>query len=395
MRRHCPQAWKIDAMADGTLSACDGASFERHTRLCRECADRARIERRLRDLVEELPAVTPSDLPLRRLRARILSDAREGATRLSRPWRRTISVTGVVFAVAAVAIALGLRFRPPPSPYEYSLAGSVTAVPGAEWEQSRREKVETVHLSHGELWIVVRKQTPGERFVVATPDGELEVRGTTFDVVVDGGSTRRVHVVEGRVAVWLRDRPVLELAAGESWDRDASQAASSAAFPPPTTPTVPASAMAAAEITASRRQNLRSPAGKPHPSDDGSADYEGAMSLYSGARFAEAAEAFRRFEAQHRSSAFLEDASFLEALSLTKAGHVDAGAVAASRHLAEFPRSFHAKEASILVARAARDRGECDVARRSIAPWQAGTADTTIGDALGACAAPSGGAMRP
>lgn len=59
-----------------------------------------------------------------------------------------------------------------------------------------------------------------------------------------------------------------------------------------------------------------------------------AVRLYLSASFAQATDAFRELEEQHSNSVFVEDATFLEALSLTKVGHVDAGAVAASRHLA-------------------------------------------------------------
>jgi hypothetical protein len=382
----CRQAWKADALEDGTLSAGEIASFERHSRICQECWDRVRLDRRLRDLVGELPVTNPLDLPLRRLRARILSDAREGVTRSPRPWWRTLPVSGVVFALlGAVAVAFGLRFRPRLSLPDDPLAGSVTAVPGAEWVQTRHDKAETVRLTQGELWIVVRKQTPSEQFLVVIPDGELEVRGTTFDVVVDGPSTRQVHVVEGRVTLRLRDRPPLELAAGETWDRDIPKASAPVASVPLPTFSEPTEL---AESPSPPRQARDLVSGKTHPNDDGGADYEAAMKLYRSARFAEAAEGFRQFEAQHHSSVFLEDATFLEALSLTKAGHADAGAVVASRHLAEFPRSFHAKEASVLVARAARDRGECELARRSLAPWQGANTDSTIRDALGVCAAP-------
>jgi len=120
-----------------------------------------------------------------------------------------------------------------------------------------------------------------------------------------------------------------------------------------------------------------------NPSDEGT-DYEAAMGLYREGRYGDAAEAFRLFSTKHRDSAFLEDTTFLEALALTRAGHADAGSVAAARHLSEFPRSFHAKEAAVLVARAARDRGDCDEARRAVAPWPIAE-DATIRDAVGAC----------
>jgi hypothetical protein len=285
------------------------------------------------------------------------------------------------FALAAVlVVAFFARHRG--SPDRPPFAGWVTPAPGAQWSQAREGKVETVTLTRGELWIVVRKQAQGERFLVEVPDGELEVRGTTFDVRVGGGSTQHVHVVEGVVAVQLHGHPAVELAAGQTLDLDvpdvevAPKPAPSAAPPPSVAAARLPSPPVPLQTVAPRRPNTES------------ADYEAVMKLYRGARYAEAAAGFRQFAMRHRDSDLAEDATFLEALSLTKAGQVDVGSVAAWRHLAEFPNSFHKKEASVLVARAARDRGDCEAARRSLAPWLASGGDSTIREALGACFEP-------
>ena len=74
----------------------------------------------------------------------------------------------------------------------------------------------------GSLQAHVAKLGQGERFVVSTPDSEVEVRGTVFTVAVDGSSSRcrdsvsSVQVSEG--AVWVRsgDKQVV-LHPGESW----------------------------------------------------------------------------------------------------------------------------------------------------------------------------------
>ena len=79
-------------------------------------------------------------------------------------------------------------------------------------------------LSSGQLQAHVAKLGQGERFVVSTPDSEVEVRGTVFTVAVDSSPSRcrdsasssTVSVSEG--AVWVRsgDRQVV-LQPGESW----------------------------------------------------------------------------------------------------------------------------------------------------------------------------------
>jgi ferric-dicitrate binding protein FerR (iron transport regulator) len=77
-------------------------------------------------------------------------------------------------------------------------------------------------LLRGSLQAQVAKLAQGERFVVSTPDGEVEVRGTVFTVAVDGSRCRGsasnsiVHVNEG--VVWVRsgDKQVV-LQPGETW----------------------------------------------------------------------------------------------------------------------------------------------------------------------------------
>jgi hypothetical protein len=79
-------------------------------------------------------------------------------------------------------------------------------------------------LSSGQLQAHVTKLGQGDRFIVSTPDSEVEVRGTVFTVTVDSSPSRcrdstsssTVSVSEG--AVWVRsgDKQVV-LQPGDSW----------------------------------------------------------------------------------------------------------------------------------------------------------------------------------
>jgi hypothetical protein len=86
-------------------------------------------------------------------------------------------------------------------------------------------------LKAGHLQAHVAKLARGERFVVDTPDAEVEVRGTVFEVAVtsatgcgDRASSSTVEVKEG--AVWVRSgtREVL-LRPGASWTSPCASAA--------------------------------------------------------------------------------------------------------------------------------------------------------------------------
>lgn len=87
-------------------------------------------------------------------------------------------------------------------------------------------------LGAGRLQARVAKLARGERFVVDTPDAEIEVRGTVFGIVVapasgcgDQASRSTVEVSEG--AVWVRSgtRQAL-LRPGESWTSPCADATS-------------------------------------------------------------------------------------------------------------------------------------------------------------------------
>jgi hypothetical protein len=117
-------------------------------------------------------------------------------------------------------------------------------------------------LFHGTLRAHVAKLGPGERFVVSTPDSEVEVRGTVFTVGVDSspgrcrGSTSQssVHVSEG--AVWVRSGDMqVVLHPGESWATpcpESSKAAPAAVETPEPVPALaPSPAPAAARLTRS------------------------------------------------------------------------------------------------------------------------------------------------
>jgi hypothetical protein len=342
-----------------------------------------RSDDRLKELAVALPHSEPSELALRRLRARVLHDAAIGTV----PRRRS-ALLGI--AVASLLVIAGLatwtvasrraaRMAKSVQPatvvpvvasvgspgsatraedaggdallaVRESLAGSVVPWGTARWAQTRANGVERIDLDDGTLRIHVRPQVAGERFLVMLPDGELEVRGTTFDVRVEGGQTVRIQVDEGVVEFRLHGRNVKHLEAPATW---MAAAPPLSAAPPPGPRPPPSPRMAPADSA-----------------------YTAAWALLREGRNAEAASAFDTFVLSYPGASQVEDASFLEALSLARAGRPDAAALAAERHLAIFPRSFHRKEASILVARAASNRGDCSKARAVLAPWARAGAGT-------------------
>jgi hypothetical protein len=233
--------------------------------------------------------------------------------------------------------------------------------------------VERVELEAGTLRVHVRPQGAGERFLVRLPDGEIEVRGTTFEVTALAGLTRHVGVDEGTVVLRLRGSPDRSLGPGTNWSA------------PESAPSDAQQAMALPAATARAATLPRRHDGEAQDKDHGAPAYVSAMQSFREGRYDSAAAAFHAFALAFPQATEAEDASFLEALSLARAGRGDAAALAAQRHLESFPRSFRRKEASILVARAASRRGRCDEAIGVLAPWIGASPDADIQSVLAAC----------
>lgn len=104
---------------------------------------------------------------------------------------------------------------------EFGTGTRMTLGRAAELEYRAGSGVRRFGLLRGELELSVSKLSPGQRFVIETPDAEVEVRGTVFEVEIANpetncGEQTRVAVSEGVVEVRSGARKVV-LSAGESW----------------------------------------------------------------------------------------------------------------------------------------------------------------------------------
>jgi hypothetical protein len=198
---------------------------------------------------------------------------------------------------------------------------------------------QTLHLDVGSVELHVAKLAPNHRFIVATPDTEVEVRGTRFSVAIvaadpgcGAGARTRVAVTEGVVTV-RHDGVEDRIAVGEQWPRGCLRAtAASIAGPRPASntpiaiPPSPGSTLAdqndlfAAAAAAKRRGDMRG-----------------------------AVAALDRFLAAYPTSPLAESAS-AERMRILKTVGRGRSLVAAKEYLARYPNGFAHSEAEAIAA---------------------------------------------
>lgn len=349
----CTMAPLVEARRDGRLDAREVASVERHLAACAACRALTADSDRLTQ-VARLPATGPAT-PLEHQRGRVAllraAAGAEPANERATARRLTVvlaaaaalAVTGAVSAGAiawfrhpapdAVAVA---RRLPPPPVLAARLDTTVRGAPGARFERTRVAEVERVALAEGAIDLEVRPLAPGERFLVATDDAEVEVRGTVFHVEAHERHLTYVSVREGKVEVRRGTESVL-LTPGQEW-RDDRPHAEIAPAPPPKQ----ARATVAARSVAAHD--------KPPPAARSASGFAEGVRLVERGDYAAAAERLEAFHADHPGDARGEDAAFLTVIALQRAGRQDEARAAAHRYLAQYPKGYHCAEAEAVVA---------------------------------------------
>jgi hypothetical protein len=112
----------------------------------------------------------------------------------------------------------------------FSTGTSVTLGEGTDLTINGDGAMQQLRLAGGWVGLHVAKLGPGQRFLVDTPDAEVEVRGTQFRVSIahpdpacGGGTPTRVSVTEGVVTV-RHEGVESRVAAGEQWPAGCSDA---------------------------------------------------------------------------------------------------------------------------------------------------------------------------
>lgn len=127
-------------------------------------------------------------------------------------------------------------------------------------------ETELIDVERGAVTSTVTKQGPTQRFIVRTPDAEVEVRGTVFRVsrLEDPrcGLQTRVHVDEGRVVVRAGQHDAL-LDPGGEWQSPCAATPVPVAAPSPTQLVPSVAPTAAAPIAIATSAIVTTPPGSP------------------------------------------------------------------------------------------------------------------------------------
>jgi hypothetical protein len=337
----CAMASLVEAGHDGRLGDREEASLARHLAACAACRALARDLDEVRLLLRR-PGPPVTQLEHQRGRLALL---RAAATPPPPKTRGRARAAGLAISLASAAVSVLALVGPRPAPVSvaqhlphvslhlppaepsaqrvYPPETTVHASSTARFERRTVDQVERVALREGVLDVAVRKLGLAERFLVATDDAEVEVRGTVFQIEAHAGHVVRVTVSEGLVEVRYGNAISLVPAGGE-WQ-------------PPKPPAEPSTLAS----TAPRRVAAApfKPAARPAATSDGEASrsFGDAVDLLGRGDYAAARARLDAFRADHPSDDRADLAAFLTIVSLQRAGRRAEARDAARRYLELYP----------------------------------------------------------
>jgi TolA-binding protein len=330
-----------DELSRAPESAGD-AELARHLAACPGCLAKRDELLRAIALAKALPTKVPEAARREEVRASLLASAAvEPAAIAARP-----SWAGGVVAVAAVMLALWLaRGRRAPEPARSHVV--VRPASGARYAVASPPPLETIRLWEGAIDLDVQPLGPGDRVRVEVGDGEIEVRGTRFQVAAMEDRLVGVEVTHGRVEVRPRGAALTTLGAGQRW-RAAPRAAPERPSPRAELPVAEPPRAIAPRLrrVAARAEAAAARALAPTRQE---ALYDDAWDALRGRRFDDAATGFGRVLAESPSGPLADEARFWRAIALAR-GKKSAEAVAALRaFLVTCPASPRRGEASAIL----------------------------------------------
>ncbi len=362
----CPTSHELScAFPEGA-----SAALRKHMTECASCTLAWQDWTTLRELGQSLPTAIPNEERMARIQAQMRASLGSAPTTpTSRVAKRARAFKGEALFAAMLACAVlvytsqhnngrstterkaARGTTPLASPVQ---RGVVFPHGGAHFVRLGSQPDEIIRLIDGKVSVQVSPLLKGERFRVVTADGEVEVKGTAFDVSSAADRMLEVYVLHGLVEVRLRHGGSHWLRAGQRWE-------------------VPAPAAAAAPP--SRRDEKKEPRSSADKrvepakvaSDVAASEAErtfseGFAALREGKPM-EAAVAFERSLRADSQASIAEDAAFWHAVALMRAGRTSGAAQAFAMFLNQHRASPRNGQASALLGSLLLEDGDLEGAR--------------------------------
>jgi hypothetical protein len=221
--------------------------------------------------------------------------------------------------------------------------------------------VERFFWAQGELQAKVRKLAPGQRFVVRTPDAEVEVRGTVFRVSIvpadadcGAGTRTRVSVDEGLVEV--RGMAASNyVRAGEAWPAHCAASVSGVIASPSAPPSLAPLRRLALRPSVAAPRRLQPPAAEARPVIQEASSLTQQNELFAAASAAgrqgdsaRALSSFESFVSRYPTSPLAESAT-VHRLRILRAMDPMAARIAAREYLSRYPGGYAKNDAEKLL----------------------------------------------
>jgi TolA-binding protein len=315
-------------------------------------------------LVRDLPAELPPAPHREEQRTALLAAFEHRPTTARRHgWLAPAATTA---AAASVLFALWPRAADTPAPVPAPTPASAHVVhphAGAHYTIAAEPPDEIVRLREGTIDVDVRPLRPGERFRVIVGADQLEVHGTSFEVVAAGDHLVSVHVVHGRVEVRRVGSAPAFVAGGQSW-----HAITAVAGPPAPARAPPPRVEHAAPPPARAVARVPEPAEPPPPAPTAATDpqetaFVAGWDAMRRGELAVAADAFARAVALDPHGDLAEDGTFWHAVAVARLHRTEEAIVALRGFIGAYPASTRAGEASVMLGWILVDRNQLDEAR--------------------------------
>jgi hypothetical protein len=370
-RRRCPPGWKLTRAAS---SEPRDPEIEAHVAACAACAAEFAALREIAAEARSLPAPPRMNSESRAaISARLLAAPPEPRRREVRPAHRTAVFSTLAAAVALAIVGVAVSDRrvvpaPPAGPVRppaFTSRASIRAIGNARFFRAQPPPDEIVRLDDGRIELDVNPLAAGERFRVVTDSGEIEVRGTRFEVLASHGTLRSVSVSRGRVEV-RSGGGLAVLDPGDRWEQaPPPDAAPPAVVAPATRAAVIAPAPAVAPPPPARRGPAPSAPSRGQASANESALFDRAWSSLRAGNAGEAAASFAELERRARGHAIEEDALYWRAVSVARTKDSAAAGLLFREFLRRFSGSSRRGEASLALGWILLDAGNVSGAKQA------------------------------